>query len=72
MKRIFCSLAFIAFLILSLSQIYLWKDQVEQWRTMETQIQMLQRLLQLRNTDKPFVYEDETPGNNLPTEQQDI
>jgi hypothetical protein len=72
MKRIFYSLAFIAFLILSLSQIYLWKDQVEQWRTMETQIQMLQRLLQLRNTDKPFVYEDETPGNNLSTEQQDI
>lgn len=61
----------IVFVVLSASQIYLWKDQQQQWQIMNTQIKMLNRLLQLNN-DAPFVYEDELPENYPPKQSQDI
>lgn len=61
----------IVFVVLSASQIYLWKDQQQQWQIMNTQIKMLNRLLQLNN-DAPFVYEDELPENYSPKQSLDI
>ena len=61
----------IVFVVLSASQIYLWKDQQQQWQIMNTQIKMLNRLLQLNN-DAPFVYEDEQPENYPPKQSLDI
>lgn len=61
----------IVFVVLSASQIYLWKDQQQQWQIMNTQIKMLNRLLKLNN-DAPFVYEDELPENYSPKQSLDI
>ena len=60
MKKLYIAVL-LALTVLSVSQIYLWKDQEQQWKMMQTQIQMLNRLLMIQ--DKPFVYEDETPEN---------
>lgn len=56
--------------VIATSQIFLWKDQAQQWQIMNTQIQMLNRLLSIQ--DKPFVYEDEMPENyqQTPPDQQ--
>lgn len=51
--------------IVSISQIFLWKDQAQMWQILNTQIEMLQRILDMRNNDAPFIYEDEMPGNHL-------
>lgn len=64
-------LATVAVLVLSTSQIYMWKDQVQQWQIMDTQIKMLNRLLELKNA-APFVYEDEMPENYRKVDKQDI
>ena len=61
MNKLYIAVILLALTVVSVSQIYLWKDQVQQWKMMQTQIQMLNRLLAIQ--DKPFVYEDETPEN---------
>jgi len=58
-------------LVLSVSQIFIWKDQQQMWQIMNTQIQMLQRIID-RNSDTPFIYEDEMPENYPSKQSQDI
>jgi len=57
-SRLILFVLVVAVLVLGLSNIYLWKDNTFQWRIMNTQIQMLQRLLQLQENNR--VYEDES------------
>ena len=45
--------------MVSTSQIFLWKDQKQMWEIMNTQIQMLSRLLDQQSGT--FEYEDELP-----------
>ena len=61
MKKIYTILMLLGIVVIATSQIFLWKDQAQQWQIMNTQIQMLNRLLSIQ--DKPFVYEDEMPEN---------
>ena len=56
MKKLYIVLLLIV-IVLSTSNIYLWLDNVQQWRIMNTQIQMLQRVLTIMNHNR--VYEDE-------------
>jgi len=60
MKTIYTLIVLLGLTIVSTSQIFLWKDQVQQWQILETQIKMLNRLLD-QTSDAPFVYEDELP-----------
>ena len=71
MNKIYIYLILAGIVILSVSQIYLWKDQQQQWQIMDTQMKILNRLLQ-SNNDAPFVYEDELPENYPPKQSQDI
>ena len=70
MKKIWIVLGIFAVLVLSVSQIFIWKDQQQMWQIMNTQIQMLQRIID-RNSDAPFIYEDEMPGNHLKDDTRD-
>ena len=45
MKRIYIILALLAFLTLSASNVYLWKDRQEMWNILNMQIHMLNGLL---------------------------
>jgi hypothetical protein len=71
MKKIWIVLGIFAVLVLSVSQIFIWKDQQQMWQIMNTQIQMLQRIID-RNSDAPFIYEDEMPENVPNKQSQDI
>ena len=71
MKKIWIVLGTAAVMVLSVSQIYIWKDQQQMWQIMNTQIQMLQRIID-RNSDAPFIYEDEMPENYPDKQSQDI
>ena len=57
-SRLILSLLMVAVLVLGISNIYLWKDNTFQWRIIDTQIKMLNRLLQLQDNNR--VYEDES------------
>ena len=68
MKKLYIVLFVLSISVLSLSNIYLWKDNVQQWNIMNTQIKMLQRLLHLQDENR--VYEDDSieetrPGENI-------
>jgi len=54
MRFIFYVLMLVSFLVLATSQMYLWKDQVEQWNVMETQIKMLERIIERQNSLQPY------------------
>lgn len=58
MKRLYLILGFLVVLILGTSNIFLWYDNNQQWKILNTQIQMLNRLITLYN-DRPLQYEDE-------------
>jgi len=66
MKKLYIVLFVLSISVLSLSNIYLWKDNVQQWNIMNTQIKMLQRLLQLQDENR--VYEDDSIEETLPGE----
>lgn len=66
MKKLYIVLFVLSISILSISNIYLWKDNVQQWHIMNTQIKMLQRLLYLQENNR--VYEDEILEETLPGE----
>ena len=54
MRFIFYVLMLVSFLVLATSQMYLWRDQVEQWNVMETQIKMLERIIKRQNSTQPY------------------
>jgi hypothetical protein len=62
MKRLYLILGFLVVLILGTSNIFLWYDNNQQWKILNTQIQMLNRLITLYD-DRPLQYEDEIPRN---------
>ena len=62
MKRLYLILGFLVVLILGTSNIFLWYDNNQQWKILNTQIQMLNRLITLYN-DRPLQSEDEIPSN---------
>ena len=62
MKRLYLILGFLVVLILGTSNIFLWYDNNQQWKILNTQIQMLNRLITLYE-NRPLQYEDEIPGN---------
>jgi len=66
MKKLYIVLFVLSISVLSLSNIYLWKDNVQQWNIMNTQIKMLQRLLHLQDENR--VYEDDSIEETLPGE----
>lgn len=45
MKKLYIVLFVLSISMLSISNIYLWKDNVQQWNILNTQIQMLNKLL---------------------------
>ena len=57
-SRLILSLLVVAVLVLGISNIYLWKDNTFQWRIIDTQIKMLNRLLLLQDNNR--AYEDES------------
>lgn len=71
MKKIYTLIVLLGLTIVSISQIFLWKDQAQMWQILNTQIQMLQKILDMRNSDAPFIYEDEMPNNYPKLEEQD-
>lgn len=71
MKKIYTLIVLLGLTIVSISQIFLWKDQAQMWQILNTQIQMLQKILDMRNSDEPFIYEDEMPNNYPKLEEQD-
>jgi uncharacterized membrane protein affecting hemolysin expression len=60
MKKLYIVLFVLSISVLSLSNIYLWKDNIQQWNIMNTQIKMLQRLLHLQDS-----IEETLPGENI-------
>lgn len=74
MKRLYIILAMVAFLTLSVSQIFLWRDQTEQWQMLNRQMLMLNRVLDfmMYQNNSPRMYEDEIPNNNPPVPSEDI
>jgi len=58
MKRLYLILGFLVVLILGTSNIFLWYDNNQQWKILNTQIQMLNRLITLYG-NRPLQYEDE-------------
>ena len=66
MKKLYIVLFGLSISVLSLSNIYLWKDNLQQWNIMNTQIKMLQRLLHLQDENR--VYEDDSIEETLPGE----
>ena len=61
MKKLYIVLLLIV-VVLSTSNIYLWLDNVQQWRIMNTQIKMLERILTIMDNNR--VYEDESIEDN--------
>ena len=59
MKTIYTAVILLGLTVVSTSQIFLWKDQKQMWEIMNTQIQMLSRLLDQQSGT--FEYEDELP-----------
>ena len=57
MKKLYIVIFVLSISILSISNIYLWKDNAQQWNIMNTQIKMFERLFYL--LDKNRIYEDE-------------
>lgn len=74
MKRLYIILAMVAFLTLSVSQIFLWRDQTEQWQMLNRQMLMLNRVLDfmMYQNNSPRMYEDEIPNNDSPVPSEDI
>lgn len=64
MKRSIVILCVFGLLVLSISNILLWLDNKQQWNMLNTQVQMLSRVW-LILSQRPFMYEDEIPGNNF-------
>jgi len=62
MKRLYLILGFLVVLILGTSNIFLWYDNNQQWKILNTQIQMLNRLITLYE-NRPLQYEDEIPSD---------
>ena len=71
MKKRYLLLFALVVMVLSISQIFIWKDQQQMWQIMNTQILMLQKIID-RNQDAPFIYEDEMPENYPNIESIDI
>ena len=74
MKRLYIILAIVALLTLSVSQIFLWRDQAEQWQMLNRQMLMLNRVLDfmINRNEGPRVYEDEIPNNYPPAPGEDV